>query len=176
MIANAINRGNHNTTSIRAEPYHAGLKDAQRTQIQQAWSNNQIQVAVATVAFWMGIDLAHVRYVTIHWTLDIGHFPKRWKAFIKNQEELVGMDCLPTVFCIMHKTMPANFHGWYNNNQKVVKKPTTPIWWNRNLPPWNKWSSIAWNQVVDEILWFSILEGILSIAKERVIIAKILSR
>lgn len=51
MIANAINRGNHNTTSIRAEPYHAGLKDAQRTQIQQAWSNNQIQVAVATVAF-----------------------------------------------------------------------------------------------------------------------------
>ena len=63
MIANAISRA-----GIRAEPYHAGLKDAQRKKIQEEWSNNQVQVAVATVAFGMGIDLAHVRYV-IHWTL-----------------------------------------------------------------------------------------------------------
>jgi superfamily II DNA helicase RecQ len=59
LLAKAISH----QAKIRAEPYHAGLKDAQRTQVQQDWSNNQVQVAVATVAFGMGIDLAHVRYV-----------------------------------------------------------------------------------------------------------------
>jgi superfamily II DNA/RNA helicase len=53
---------------VRAEAYHAGLKDAQRNQVQMDWSTNKIQVVIATVAFGMGIDLAHVRYV-IHWSL-----------------------------------------------------------------------------------------------------------
>ena len=60
MLAQAIS---HHSRNIRAEPYHAGLTNAQRTQVQHDWSNNQVQVAVATVAFGMGIDLAHVRYV-----------------------------------------------------------------------------------------------------------------
>jgi superfamily II DNA helicase RecQ len=71
MLASAISRN----SNIQAAPYHAGLKDAQRTQVQHDWSNNHVQVAVATVAFGMGIDLAHVRYV-IHckcrWTVEYG--------------------------------------------------------------------------------------------------------
>ena len=53
---------------ITAAPYHGGLKDAQRKEIQDKWTIGEVQVAVATVAFGMGIDLAHVRYV-LHWSL-----------------------------------------------------------------------------------------------------------
>ncbi len=53
---------------VRAAPYHAGLKDAERSQVQQRWMSGEVQVAVATVALGMGIDLPHIRYV-IHWTL-----------------------------------------------------------------------------------------------------------
>ena len=56
------------STNIPAAAYHAGLKDAERTQVQQDWTTGKIKVAVATVAFGMGIDLGHVRYV-LHWTL-----------------------------------------------------------------------------------------------------------
>ena len=40
----------------------------ERNDIQQKWTNGLIKVVVATVAFGMGIDLAHVRYV-VHWTI-----------------------------------------------------------------------------------------------------------
>jgi ATP-dependent DNA helicase RecQ len=53
---------------IAAAPYHAGLKDKDRTRIQQEWTDGIINVAIATVAFGMGIDLAHVRYV-LHWSM-----------------------------------------------------------------------------------------------------------
>eukprot|EP00551_Chaetoceros_affinis_P012543 CAMPEP_0203681344 /NCGR_PEP_ID=MMETSP0090-20130426/42462_1 /ASSEMBLY_ACC=CAM_ASM_001088 /TAXON_ID=426623 /ORGANISM="Chaetoceros affinis, Strain CCMP159" /LENGTH=148 /DNA_ID=CAMNT_0050549795 /DNA_START=179 /DNA_END=622 /DNA_ORIENTATION=+ len=53
---------------ITAAPYHAGLKDKERKEIQQKWTDGHVKVAVATVAFGMGIDLAHVRYV-IHWSM-----------------------------------------------------------------------------------------------------------
>eukprot|EP00934_Nitzschia_sp_Nitz4_P009034 Nitzschia sp. Nitz4//scaffold127_size64804//57851//60422//NITZ4_006188-RA/size64804-processed-gene-0.23-mRNA-1//1//CDS//3329534786//9024//frame0 len=56
------------THALRAEPYHAGLKKDDRNRILEQWSKDEIQVAVATVAFGMGIDLPHVRYV-VHWTL-----------------------------------------------------------------------------------------------------------
>lgn len=55
-------------TNIPAAAYHAGLKDAERTQVQQDWTAGKVKVAVATVAFGMGIDLGHVRYV-VHWCL-----------------------------------------------------------------------------------------------------------
>jgi ATP-dependent DNA helicase RecQ len=53
---------------IAAEPYHAGLKDKDRKRIQQEWTDGIVKVAIATVAFGMGIDLAHVRYV-LHWSM-----------------------------------------------------------------------------------------------------------
>jgi len=48
--------------------YHAGLKDKERAETQRKWTDGTCSIAVATVAFGMGIDLPHVRYV-IHWTM-----------------------------------------------------------------------------------------------------------
>eukprot|EP00520_Triparma_pacifica_P020295 CAMPEP_0118647238 /NCGR_PEP_ID=MMETSP0785-20121206/8499_1 /TAXON_ID=91992 /ORGANISM="Bolidomonas pacifica, Strain CCMP 1866" /LENGTH=243 /DNA_ID=CAMNT_0006539317 /DNA_START=563 /DNA_END=1291 /DNA_ORIENTATION=- len=64
MIAEVINR----ETSVTALPYHAGLKDAESTAAQSSWMSGKVKIAVATVAFGMGIDLDCVRYV-IHWSL-----------------------------------------------------------------------------------------------------------
>ncbi len=53
---------------IKALPYHAGLDKKLRTQTQQLFRHDEIQVIVATVAFGMGIDKPNVRYV-VHYDI-----------------------------------------------------------------------------------------------------------
>ena len=65
---------------VRALPYHAGMRDADRAANQEAFQKDDAEVIVATIAFGMGIDKSNVRFV-IHrdmpkdiesWTQEIG--------------------------------------------------------------------------------------------------------
>ncbi len=53
---------------IRALPYHAGMDSAMRSENQDAFLLEKVDVIVATIAFGMGIDKPDVRYV-IHYDM-----------------------------------------------------------------------------------------------------------
>lgn len=52
--------------NIRADFYHAGLSNEERSSKQEAWLQNQTRVIVCTNAFGMGIDKPDVRVVIHH--------------------------------------------------------------------------------------------------------------
>ncbi|GAB4386024.1 MAG: DNA helicase RecQ [Elainellaceae cyanobacterium] len=51
---------------IAALPYHAGLKDAERTENQTRFIRDDVRIMVATIAFGMGINKPDVRFVIHH--------------------------------------------------------------------------------------------------------------
>ncbi|XP_011192363.2 FK506-binding protein 5 [Zeugodacus cucurbitae] len=51
---------------VGAVAYHAGLKGAERIQVQEQWMNGEYPVICATNSFGMGVDKPSVRFV-IHW-------------------------------------------------------------------------------------------------------------
>ena len=53
---------------IKALPYHAGMESAKRTENQDAFLLEDVDVIVATIAFGMGIDKPDVRFV-IHYDI-----------------------------------------------------------------------------------------------------------
>ena len=70
-IVYCISRKECETTSeylqkskIKALPYHAGMEDEKRIEIQESWMNDRhCKVVCATIAFGMGIDKSDVRFV-----------------------------------------------------------------------------------------------------------------
>jgi RecQ family ATP-dependent DNA helicase len=54
------------SAGVRAEAYHAAVKD--KSDVQQRWMRGETQVVVATTAFGMGIDKADVRFV-VNWSI-----------------------------------------------------------------------------------------------------------
>ena len=51
------------STGLPAQAYHAGLKDEQRTEVQDWFMGSGDGIVVATIAFGMGIDKADIRYI-----------------------------------------------------------------------------------------------------------------
>ncbi|CAB3244953.1 unnamed protein product [Arctia plantaginis] len=51
---------------IQSAPYHAGLTDKKRIEVQAGWVADKYKVICATIAFGMGVDKADVRFVIHH--------------------------------------------------------------------------------------------------------------
>jgi ATP-dependent DNA helicase RecQ len=70
------------TMSLDARPYHAGMTDHQRTEVQRWFIQEQRPIVVATVAFGMGIDRGDVRLV-VHCDLPLsleGYYQEAGRA------------------------------------------------------------------------------------------------
>ena len=51
---------------FKAAAYHAGMEKADRSRVQEAFAEEELDIVVATVAFGMGIDRSNVRYCVMH--------------------------------------------------------------------------------------------------------------
>jgi ATP-dependent DNA helicase RecQ len=54
---------NLSARGLRAAAYHAGLPNTERSQVEQRFRRDELDVVVATIAFGMGIDKPNVRWV-----------------------------------------------------------------------------------------------------------------
>jgi RecQ family ATP-dependent DNA helicase len=62
QLAEFINT-NRTHSDISCAHYHAGMTNKNRTEIENDWKSNRVNIIVATVAFGMGIDKSDVRFV-----------------------------------------------------------------------------------------------------------------
>ncbi len=88
---------------IDAEAYHAGLSPKKRHDVEQRFTNETLDVVVATVAFGMGIDRSNVRLV-IHATM-----PKSVEAY-QQETGRAGRDGLPAECLLLYS--PSDGSRW----------------------------------------------------------------
>ena len=80
---------------VPAVAYHAGLDDAHRAEVQEAFMNERSRVIVATNAFGMGIDKANVRLV-VHYAM-----PGTLEAYYQEAGR-AGRDRAPATAILLH--------------------------------------------------------------------------
>jgi ATP-dependent DNA helicase RecQ len=106
-------------SGVVARPYHAGMDDEARAQVQDLFMSGKLQVIVATNAFGMGVDKADIRYVVHH------DFPGSIEAYYQEVGR-AGRDgksarCL-TLFAEGDRFVQEYFHQGSNPPRELIEE------------------------------------------------------
>ena len=93
-----------------ALPYHAGMDAAGRKRSQEAFSRDETDIIVATIAFGMGIDKSNVRFV-LHAAM-----PKTIEHY-QQETGRAGRDGLPADCCVLYAYQ--DYRVWENFAKKI---------------------------------------------------------
>jgi ATP-dependent DNA helicase RecQ len=102
----AVTRHLRGTLGRDARSYHAGLADAERAAVQDAFIGGHLDLVVATNAFGMGVDRADVRAV-VHWNL-----PSNLEAYYQEAGR-AGRDGRPSRAVLLYATHDASLRQWF---------------------------------------------------------------
>lgn len=101
---------------IRSAPYHAGLELNQRSQHQNAWLKDDVDVMVATLAFGMGINKPDVRYV-VHFDI-----PRSIENYYQETGR-AGRDGLEAEALLLYEYSDGNTIRWFiEQNDSEARK------------------------------------------------------
>ncbi|CAM2066782.1 DNA helicase RecQ [Sulfidibacter corallicola] len=102
----------------KALPYHAGLSQEQRKRNQDLFSQEQVQIIVATVAFGMGIDQSNVRFV-------IHNGMPRTLSHYQQEAGRAGRDGLPAHCILVFSAKDIQFWKRMIEEEGVLVGPRT---------------------------------------------------
>ena len=86
--------------------YHAGLPDAERSEVQDLFMRGELDLVVATNAFGMGVDRADVRFVA-HWSV-----PANLEAYYQEAGR-AGRDGLPAKAVLFSAPQERSLREWF---------------------------------------------------------------
>lgn len=100
---------------FNAAAYHAGLETNKRKQVQNKFSNDQVNIIVATIAFGMGIDKPDVRLV-VHYS-----FPKTLEGYYQEIGR-AGRDGLPSECVMFYTYADTRKHEFFINQMNDARE------------------------------------------------------
>ena len=108
-----------NAKGIKSLPYHAGLTPDQRAVAQEAFTQEQCDLIVATIAFGMGIDRSNVRFI-----LHTG-MPKSIEHY-QQETGRAGRDGLEAECVLLHSPEDLRFWKWLLSKSSAEGKELDP--------------------------------------------------